>query len=277
MAVFNHVAWFGSERCIFINAIYAIYAFSSLSSLSSMLERLQKILSRYGIASRREAEQMILAGRVQVNGIKIIELGTRADPSSDRIAVDGKILAIAAPKFIYLLLHKPLGIVCTCDDPQGRKTVIDILPPQYQHLYPVGRLDYHSSGALILTNDGEFANQMMHPRHHVPKTYSVWVRGIPSDRILNLWRTGVMLDGKITKPAIINEIENLLKVEQDCTHLQITISEGRNRQIRRIAEQLGHPVSKLHRLAIADIHLDQLRSGQYRLLTNQEVLMLKKQ
>ena len=236
-----------------------------------MLDRLQKILSRYGISSRREAEQMILAGRVKVNGIEIVELGAKADPDRDRIEVDGKILQIQAPKFIYLLLHKPTGVVCTCDDPQGRQTVIDILPPPYQHLYPVGRLDYNSSGALILTNDGEFANQMMHPRHHVPKTYSVWVRGIPSDRILNLWRSGLMLDGKITKPAIIN----LLKVEGDRTHLQIIISEGRNRQIRRIAEQLGHPVIKLHRVAIADVNIEQLRSGEYRLLSDREVKKLK--
>ncbi len=238
-----------------------------------MLDRLQKILSRYGIASRREAEQIILSGRVKVNGIKIVELGTKADPTSDRIEVDGKLLQIQAPKFIYLLLHKPTGIVCTCDDPQGRQTVIDILPPAYRHLYPVGRLDYNSSGALILTNDGEFANQMMHPRHHIPKTYSVWVKGIPSDRALNLWRSGVILDGKITKPALVN----LIKVERDCTHLQITISEGRNRQIRRIAEQIGHPVVKLHRVAIAEINIDQLRSGQYRLLTNQEIQKLKTQ
>jgi pseudouridine synthase len=237
-----------------------------------MPDRLQKILSRHGIASRREAEQMILAGRVVVNGNKVTELGTKADPESDRIEVDGKLLQTNAPKFVYLLLNKPIGVMSTCDDPQGRKTVLDILPSQYRHVYPVGRLDYNSSGALILTNNGDFANYLMHPRHHVPKTYEVWVRDIPSDRIIKQWQDGVILDGKRTIPASVNirQIERC-KYQTPRTQLQIVLSEGRNRQIRRVAEQLGHPVLSLHRVAISTISLENLKVGAYRLLIDQEI------
>jgi 16S rRNA pseudouridine516 synthase len=237
-----------------------------------MPDRLQKILSRHGIASRREAEQMILAGRVAVNGNKVTELGTKADPESDRIEVDGNLLQTNAPKFVYLLLNKPIGVMSTCDDPQGRKTVLDILPSQYRHVYPVGRLDYNSSGALILTNNGDFANYLMHPRHHVPKTYEVWVKDIPSDRIIKQWQDGVILDGKLTLPASVNiqQIERC-KYQTPRTQLQIVLSEGRNRQIRRVAEQLGHPVLSLHRVAIATISLETLKVGAYRLLIDQEI------
>lgn len=240
-----------------------------------MLDRLQKILSRHGIASRRGSEQIILAGRVFVNGKPITELGAKADPERDRIEVDGKLLQTNAPKFVYLLLNKPIGVMSTCDDPQGRKTVLDILPSQYRHVYPVGRLDYNSSGALILTNDGDFANYLMHPRHHVPKTYEVWVKDIPSDRIIKHWQEGINLDGKLTLPATVN----ILQIEHNKyptprTQLQIILSEGRNRQIRRVAEQLGHPVLALHRNAISAISLETLKVGAYRLLIDQEIKTL---
>lgn len=237
-----------------------------------MPDRLQKILSRHGIASRREAEQIILAGRVAVNGIKVTELGIKADPDSDRIEVDGKLLQTTAPEFVYLLLNKPTGIVCTCDDPQGRRTVINILPTEYRHIYPVGRLDYNSSGALILTNDGDFANYLMHPRHHVSKTYEVWIRGVPVPQTINQWQTGVILEGKITQPATVN----ILKVDRNNqrTQLQIILSEGRNRQIRKVAELLGHPVLSLHRIAIASVSLAHLKVGAYRLLNDDEIKTL---
>ena len=239
-----------------------------------MPDRLQKILSRHGIASRREAEQMILAGRVAVNGIKVTELGIKADPDSDRIEVDGKLLQTTAPEFVYLLLNKPTGIVCTCDDPQGRRTVLDILPTEYRHVYPVGRLDYNSSGALILTNDGDFANYLMHPRHHVSKTYEVWVRDFPDPQTIRKWQTGVMLEGKRTHPATVK----ILKVDRDNknprTQLQIILSEGRNRQIRKVAELLGHPVLSLHRIAIASVSLAHLKVGAYRLLNDDEIKTL---
>lgn len=245
------------------------------SYYSFMSDRLQKILSRHGIASRREAEQIILAGRVAVNGRTITELGTKADPERDRIEVDGKLLQTNAPDFLYLLLNKPTSVVSTCDDPQGRKTVLDFLPPQYQQVYPVGRLDYNSSGALILTNDGDFANYLMHPRHHVAKTYEVWVKGIPSHQLIQQWQTGIMLDGKLTLPATVK----ILQIERNKyptprTQLQIILSEGRNRQIRRVAEQLGHPVLALHRVAIGAISLDPLKSGSYRLLSDYEIKTL---
>ncbi len=239
-----------------------------------MLDRVQKILSRHGLASRREAEQMILAGRVVINGQTVRELGTKADPECDRIEVDGKLLATNAPEFVYLLLNKPTGTVCTCDDPQGRKTVLDILPAKYQHVYPVGRLDYNSSGALILTNDGDFANQMMHPRHHVPKTYEVWVEDIPSPQTIKQWQNGVLLDGRQTLPAIVNILEIDRSKNKDLSpksRLQIVLKEGRNRQIRRVAEQLGHPVLTLHRVAIASVLIGSLKSGAYRLLSDREI------
>ncbi len=240
-----------------------------------MLDRLQKILSRHGIASRRGAEQIILSGRISVNGKIVTELGTKADPESDRIEVDGNLLQTNAPEFVYLLLNKPTEIVSTCDDPQGRKTVLDILPSQYQYVYPVGRLDYNSSGALILTNDGDFANYLMHPRHHVAKTYEVWVKKIPSHETIQQWRDGILLDGKWTLPATVN----ILKVERfqnqnSRTQLQIILAEGRNRQIRRVAEQLGHPVLALHRVAIASILLATLKLGAYRLLSDREIKTL---
>ena len=240
-----------------------------------MSDRLQKILSRHGIASRREAEQIILAGRVAVNGKTITELGTKADPERDRIEVDGKLLQTKAPEFVYLLINKPTGVVSTCDDPQGRKTVLDLLPSQYQHVYPVGRLDYNSSGALILTNNGDLANYLMHPRHHVAKTYEVWVKDIPDHHIIKQWQEGIILDDKLTLPATVN----ILQIEENKyqtprTQLQIILSEGRNRQIRRVAENLGHPVLSLHRVAIATIALETLKSGAYRLLGDDEIKTL---
>jgi len=239
-----------------------------------MTDRLQKILSRHGLASRREAEQMILSGRVCINGKIITELGTKAAPESDRIEVDGKLLQTDPPKFVYLLLNKPTGIVCTCEDPQGRKTVLDMLPSQYQHIYPVGRLDYDSSGALILTNDGDFANYLMHPRHHVAKIYEVWVSDIPSNQTIKQWQEGIILDGRPTLPTSVNilRIERKKNLNQNPrTQLQIILKEGRNRQIRRMAEQLGHPVLALHRVAIASISVNSLRAGAYRLLNNDEI------
>jgi 16S rRNA pseudouridine516 synthase len=232
-----------------------------------MVERLQKIISQFGIASRREAEQLILAARVRLNGEIVTELGTKANLKSDRIEIDGKLIGRTSPDKVYLLLNKPVATICTRHDPQGRKTVMDLLPPQYQHLYPVGRLDYNSSGALLLTNDGEFANGLTHPRHHVPKIYEVWVSGQIDRSALQAWQTGVKLDGKLTLPCDVI----VMAQKADRTQLQITLKEGRNRQIRRIAEQLNHPVRALHRVAIAEIDLDSLPIGKYRYLTRSEV------
>ncbi len=238
-----------------------------------MVERLQKILSQWGIASRRQAEAMISAGRVYVNG-QVAHLGQQADPTADQITVDG--IAIAPgnrPDTCYILLHKPLGVVSTCSDPWGRSTVLDLLEADLQGLglHPVGRLDVDSTGALLLTNDGLLTFHLTHPRHHIPKTYEVWVTGDPRPEVLQQWRQGVRLDGQRTLPAELTVLAR--KADQTC--LQIVLYEGRNRQIRRVAEHLGHPVMALHRRAIGALEMQQLPSGHYRPLTRNEIEQLK--
>ena len=239
-----------------------------------MAERLQKILSQYGVASRRHAEALILAKRVQVNG-RIAQLGDCADLEQDSITVDGKPLQPSRrPDLAYLLLNKPVGILCTCADPRQRRTVLDLLPPdlrQGRGIHPVGRLDLNSSGALLLTNDGELTLRLTHPRYHLPKTYLVWIEGDVAEAALQRWREGVLLMGKKTLPAEIV----VLQRRQDVL-LQITLNEGRNRQIRRIAEQFGWKVRKLHRTAIGSIQLNppsgtSLPSGHYRWLEQAEI------
>ena len=240
-----------------------------------MTDRLQKILSQYGIASRRHAEALILAGRVQVNG-QAAKLGDRADPQRDRITVDRKPLEPSRlPDLAYLLLNKPAGILSTCADPRQRPTVLDLLPLHLRQgcgIHPVGRLDLNSSGALLLTNDGELTLRLTHPRYHLPKTYLVWVEGDVTESTLQRWREGVMLMGKKTLPAEIF----FLKCRHQEVLLQVTLTEGRNRQIRRLAEQFGWKVRKLHRTAIGSIQLDppggvSLSSGHYRWLEQAEI------
>jgi 23S rRNA pseudouridine2605 synthase len=240
-----------------------------------MSERVQKILSQWGIASRRQAEQMILEGRVKLNG-EIAQLGQKANPLHDRVEVDGQVVQpLDRPQFIYLLLNKPAGVVSTCHDPQQRSTVLDLLPDELRQgkgVHPVGRLDAESTGALLLTNDGELTNYLTHPRHHIPKTYNVWVKGHPSRNSLRQWREGVMLDGRKTLPA---EVKVLQRTES-ATRLQVILHEGRNRQIRRVAEQLGHPVVMLHRSAIGSIRLQlpnqpTVAVGHYRSLKDFEI------
>ncbi|HEY9643474.1 MAG TPA: pseudouridine synthase [Coleofasciculaceae cyanobacterium] len=245
-----------------------------------MAERLQKILSQWGIASRRQAEQMILEGRVRLNG-SLGQLGQKADPESDRIEVDGQPIQLAnRPQRLYLLLNKPVGIVSTCDDPQARSTVLDLLPDclQDQGIHPVGRLDVASTGALLLTNDGEVTAHLTHPRHAIAKIYQVWVEGSPPQAILEQWRQGVWLDGRLTLPAKIKVLEQPQVVtlpQQTC--LEVVLREGRNRQIRRVAAQLGYPVIRLHRVAIGAIALGRLPSGQYRHLQAAEIEYLQRQ
>jgi 23S rRNA pseudouridine2605 synthase len=241
-----------------------------------MTERLQKILSQWGVASRRQAEQMILEGRVRLNG-EVVHLGQQADPRQDLIEVDGmRIYPGDRPQPIYVLLNKPSGVVSTCHDPEGRPTVIDLMDSAIvlnTGLHPVGRLDTASTGALLLTNDGEVTFGLTHPRHEVPKTYQVWVEGFPSGATLDDWRNGVMLDDRPTLPAIVRVLDQ----NRNDTLLELTIREGRNRQIRRVAEQLGHPVRKLHRIAIGSIQLGKIPSGQYRYLSESEIKYLQGQ
>ncbi|MEM8780593.1 MAG: pseudouridine synthase [Cyanobacteria bacterium P01_G01_bin.49] len=245
-----------------------------------MGQRVQKILSQWGIASRRRAEDLILAGRVRLNG-QLVTLGDKADPSCDRLEVDGKLVqSTNRPEFLYILVNKPVGVVSTCDDPQNRPIVIDLLPKKFREgtgIHPVGRLDFHSTGALLLTNDGELTLRLTHPRYHLPKTYEVWISGHPSTESLQQWREGVMLMGKKTLPAQIEVIQCFPQY----TRLKVILTEGRNRQIRRIVQQLGFQVFRLHRSAIGSISLDSsnnktsLLSGHYRLLTASEIGFLK--
>lgn len=239
-----------------------------------MTERLQKLLSQWGVASRRQAEALIQAGRVKVNGT-VAHLGQKADPNLDAITLDNHPLGPKnRPAQFYLLLNKPLGVVCTCDDPWGRSTVLDLLPPPLrsgQGIHPVGRLDANSTGALILTNDGELTYRLTHPRHHIPKTYRVWVQGHPSRHALAQWQQGITLEGRRTLPATVRQVTQ----RPDRTELEVVLREGRKRQIRRVAEALGHPVVKLHRIAIGSVYLASLMPGNVRDLTKHEVNALK--
>ncbi len=241
-------------------------------------ERLQKILAQWGIASRRLAEQMIVAGRVRVNG-NIARLGQKANPDRDLIEVDGvPVKPTDRPACVYLLLNKPAGVVSTCRDPRARSKVLDLLPPKLRYgqgIHPVGRLDADSTGALLLTNNGKLTFCLTHPRHSIAKTYQVWVRGDPPETILQAWREGIILSGRKTLPAKVR----ILDRAGDQTLLEIILSEGRNRQIRRIAEQLGYPVVRLHRTAIGPILLQQpgspiLPPGCYRPLEDAEIIFL---
>ncbi len=239
--------------------------------------RLQKILSQWGIASRRKAEQMILAGQVNVNGAPA-QLGQKVNPNCDRIEVNGKLIQPThQPPATYLLLHKPRGILSTCHDPWQRPTVIDLLPPTHHQrgLHPVGRLDADTTGALLLTNDGQLTHRLTHPRHHISKVYRVWIQGKPSPTVLQQWRQGIMLDNRFTLPAQVRVMPTILK-DVNSTCLEVILREGRNRQIRRVAEQLGYPVVHLHRIQMGPIHLTnsqgkELPSGQYRSLTPAEI------
>ncbi|MFQ4134791.1 pseudouridine synthase [Nodosilinea sp. PGN35] len=234
-----------------------------------MAERLQKILSQYGVASRRQAEQMIEAGQVQVNGA-VAHLGQRADPSCDRIEVNHQPLqAHHRPAQHYLLLHKPLGMVSTCADPRDRPTVLSALPPELQAvgIHPVGRLDAYTTGALLLTNDGDFTFRLTHPRHDVSKTYRVRLEGQPSPEAIAAWRQGIYLDGQLTRPAQVRMISSGLNQ----TQLEVILQEGRNRQIRRMAQALGHRVLDLHRTAVGSVLLGNLGVGAYRALSSAEI------
>ena len=238
-----------------------------------MPDRLHKILAAAGIASRRKAEEIILAGRVTVNGTAVTELGTKADPTHDTILVDGKPLQ-SPQRFVYLLLNKPKGYVTTTSDPQGRPTVMQLLGNQSERLYPVGRLDYASEGLLLLTNDGALAQQLTKAASHVPKTYHVKISGRPSEQSLQRLRNGVTIaldNGRRVKtsPAQIRLLEDAPN-----PWYEIILIEGRNRQIRRMFHHVGHHVEKIKRVALGPITLD-LPPGKFRPLTLGELAKLK--
>lgn len=236
-------------------------------------ERLQKILSRAGVASRRTAETLIAQGRVSVNGATVTALGTKADPSTDDIRVDGRRLP-ASPAKRYVLLNKPAGYVSTRSDPQRRPTVMDLIAGVREYVYPVGRLDFDSEGLLLLTNDGDLAAALTHPRHAVPRTYEVRVSGMPDAAALGALRKGIPLDGVRTLRAeavLVNA-----GGRGDVGVLHLTIREGRNRQVRRMCEAVGHPVRSLKRIQIGPLSDRRLRPGAWRDLTRDEVSALRK-
>ena len=231
--------------------------------MSSERQRLQKVLSQAGVCSRRRAEELMRQGRVLLNGGPA-NPGDQADPLRDRILVDGELVPPPAEE-LTLLLHKPRGVHSTCFDPRGRRTVLDLLPAELaegQGLHPVGRLDCDSRGALLLSNNGALTLALTHPRFSHSKNYRIWVSGHPSASALQQWRQGVCLDGRPTRAAQVKELQQ----DAEHTQLELQLREGRNRQIRRVAEQLGHPVRDLMRISIGPVQLGDLPSGHWRRL-----------
>jgi len=235
-----------------------------------MQERLQKLISAAGIASRRAAEELILSGRVAVNDCVVTELGSKADPASDRITVDGTPLVIASQK-LYILLNKPVGYMTTLDDPEGRPLVTDLLKEVKERVYPVGRLDYNTEGLLILTNDGEWANRLMHPRHEIEKEYHVRVRGKVHKSQLDQLADGVEIDGRKTAPAAVQ----MVKSGEQNDWLSIAIHEGRNRQVRRMCEAVSLSVVRLKRVRYGVLSMGALKPGEFRYLNPTEVDSLR--
>jgi pseudouridine synthase len=234
------------------------------------VERLQKILSQAGVASRRASEQLMLDGRVTVNGTAVRELGAKADATRDDIRVDGRRVKIP-DRHRYILLNKPAGYVTTRSDPHKRPTVIDLIPDVRDYVYPVGRLDFETEGLLILTNDGDLAARLTHPRHSVARIYEAHVRGVPDTHDLARLAKGVVIEGRRTRPAVVK----LLHARSDDATLQITVREGRNRQVRNMCEAIGHPVSSLRRVAVGPIRDPRLRPGRWRDLDAAEVTRLQ--
>jgi pseudouridine synthase len=238
------------------------------------LERLQKIIAHAGFASRREAEAMIREGRVTVNGRVVKELGTKADPANDHIKVDGKLIT-RAETHRYILLYKPREVMSTVADPEGRKTAVDLVKGVRERIYPVGRLDYQSEGLLLLTNDGDLAFKISHPKHGSVKTYHVKVRGVPEERIIGKLERGITIEGKRTVPCEIARMKTTGRGDEEGNSwYEVRLREGRNQQIRKMFKAVGHPVSKLRRVAIGPISDPQLSAGDWRELTPREVKML---
>lgn len=231
--------------------------------------RLQKLLSQAGVASRRKAEELILAGRVSVNG-SAAGLGDRADPESDRVAVDGRPLAAREEK-VYLMLHKPRGVITTMNDEMDRRCVAELVRGVPERVFPVGRLDRESEGLLLMTNDGEFANAMTHPSRRVPKVYRVTVRPGVAEEQLAAIETGMVIDGRKTAPARVR----VLSQEPGRVVLEIVLREGRNREIRKMCEQLGLEVARLRRTAVGSLKLGMLAPGKWRPLTPEEIRRLR--
>jgi 23S rRNA pseudouridine2605 synthase len=234
------------------------------------MERLQKVIAHAGFASRRKAEEMILEGKVKVNGKVVKELGIKVS-SSDQVEVEG--VPVEKEQPVYFLLYKPRGVISSVNDEKGRKSVTDYFPEIKQRIYPIGRLDYDTSGVLLLTNDGEFANLLMHPRHQIEKVYIAKIKGIPTREQLKSLEKGIQLEEGKTAPARAKLISADNK--KGTAIVELTIHEGRNRQVRRMFEAIEHPVLKLRRERYAFLTLQGLRSGDARELTAHEVKQLR--
>jgi pseudouridine synthase len=240
------------------------------------LTRINKYLSQTGTTSRRTADTLISQGRVTVNGSVVTELGTKIDPAADDVKVDGRRIRAAETRR-YLLVNKPRGIVSTRSDPQRRTTIVDVLAQAgiTGYFYPVGRLDYDTEGLLLVTNDGEFAEAVAHPRHDVDRTYEAQVAGVPDTRDLDRLRRGIVIDGRRTRPADVRLLRVVRTRQGDQAVLTITIHEGRNRQVRHMCDAIAHPVERLRRTRIGPIEDRRLRPGQVRDLTPREVRALR--
>ncbi|MEQ8196588.1 MAG: pseudouridine synthase [Clostridiaceae bacterium] len=234
-----------------------------------MEERLQKYMARCGVASRRKCEELILKGQVRVNGEVVTELGTKINTENDQVKFNGKVITIEENKR-YIMVNKPVGIICSVKDEKGRKTVIDMVDVP-ERIYPIGRLDYDSSGLLLLTNDGEIYNKIIHPRKEIYKTYIVKVKGVFSPAELENFRNGVDIGGYITAKAGIRVVGN----DKTSTKVEIKIHEGKNRQIRRMCSALNHEVISLKRVSVGEINVGDLEQGNWRELNQDEIKYLK--
>ena len=228
-------------------------------------ERLQKVLASAGIASRRDCEEFISAGRVSVNGKVVLVPGTRVDPEQDEIVVDGRPIGQISPR-TYVMLNKPAGVVSTADDPQGRPTVVELVDLP-QRLFSVGRLDYDSEGLLLMTDDGELTQRLTHPSYQIEKEYRALLDQAPSPDAIREWRSGVLMDGVPTAPAWVDVLER----SEDGVWVRVVLHEGRKRQIREVAKQLGYEVLRLIRVREGPIVLGDLPAGEWRALTDEQV------
>ena len=238
-----------------------------------MEERLQKFLARAGVASRRNAEKLILEGKVRVNGIVVKELGTKIDPVKDKVLFEGKRLRPEERK-VYYILNKPKGYISSVKDENGRKTVVDILSDVPERIFPIGRLDYNTEGLILLTNDGDFMNKLLHPKYEIEKTYVAKIDGIITMDDLHKLANGVKLEDGKTAPADVY-LDSIDKPTKS-SRVEITIHEGRNRQVRRMFKALGYEVKALKRIAFAGLTLNRLKRGEYRPLTERELVKLRK-
>lgn len=234
------------------------------------MERLQKVLAQAGVASRRKSETLIVAGKVKVNGVVVTELGTKVS-SSDRVEVEG--VQLVKETYVYFLLYKPRGIISTVDDEKGRKTVLDLFPQIEQRIFPVGRLDYDTSGVIIMTNDGDFSYLMTHPKFGIKKKYIAKVKGIPTRESIRKLEHGIDLEDGKTAPAHV-KVQSVDK-KAETALIEITIHEGRNRQVRRMFDAIGCPVQKLRRESFANVTTHGLNAGEARELTKHEVKQLR--